>query len=121
MSGYRITDREVLLRKRQLRAEIARSRHATRATLAALSGERRRLTSWRTYVRRFPVATLGTAFGVGMWLAAARPGGKLRRNLASTAFRWGFSAVQSGVLNDLTSLWTAYQSRGAGPDADRDT
>jgi hypothetical protein len=108
MSGYRITDREILLRKRKLRAEIARSRHATRTTLATLSGERRRLTSWRTYVRRFPVATLGASFGVGMWLAAARPGGKLPRSLASTAFRWGFAAVQSGVLSE-------------GPGADMDT
>ncbi len=112
MPQHRLVDAEILLQKRQLRAEIARTRQTTRATLASLGHERRRLTSWRTYVRRFPTAALGVSFGVGLWLAAARPGRNISRSVASNLIQWGVASARARVLGDLLSVWANYRSSG---------
>jgi hypothetical protein len=64
MTRHRVANAAILLRKRELRAEIARTRHDATVALAALQDERRRLTSWKTYVRRYPWAMLGVSFGM---------------------------------------------------------
>jgi len=111
MSAQRVVDAEILLRKRQLRAEIARTRETTRATLSTLAEEKRRLTSWRTYVRRFPSAALAASFGAGLWLAAARPGRRLPRTLAAGLMQWGIGSARSRVWSDLRAIWEASQPR----------
>lgn len=115
MAVRRVVDADVLFRKRQLRAEIARTRTSTRATLAALKHEQRRLTSWKTYVRRFPIASLGTVFGVGLWLAAMRPGRQISRSVATNLIQWGVASARSRILGDLLDVWTNFRSSGDGP------
>ena len=112
----RIVDAETLLRKRQLRAEIARSREATRATLASLGQEKRRLTSWRTYVQRFPSAALAVSFAAGLALAAARPGRRLPKVVAASLMQWGVASARSGLWRELLSLWEAGRGPQDGPD-----
>jgi hypothetical protein len=107
MTIHRVANAEILVRKRQLRADIARTRHDTSVTIAALRDERRRLTSWRTYVRRYPWAALGASFGVGLWIAAARPGRRLPRSLAASMIQWSIGAARSGLLRELSGFWNA--------------
>lgn len=114
MPVRRVVDADVLLRKRQLRAEIARTRTSTRATLAALKHEKSRLTSWKTYVRRFPIASLGTFFGIGMWLAAMRPGRQISRSVATNLIQWGVASARSRILGDLLDVWTNFISGNNG-------
>ncbi len=118
MSFHRIVENDVLLRKRQLRAEIARTRQQTMSTLADLGEERRRLASWQTYVRRFPVATLGTAFGVGLWLAAGRRGGGIPRSIAGSLMQWGVNTARGVVLQDLLNLWASARAGADNPSGD---
>ena len=114
MTKRKVVDAEILLSKRQLRAEIAGTRLRTSSTLVALVDQRRRFTSWRTYVRQFPLAALGVSFGVGLWIAAARPGRRLPRTLAAGLVQWGITAVRSGLLNEVRSVWEGSRS----PDRD---
>jgi hypothetical protein len=114
MPVRRVVDADVLLRKRQLRAEIARTRTSTRATLAALKQEKSRLTSWKTYVRRFPIASLGTFFGIGLWLAAMRPGRQISRSVATNLIQWGVASARSRILGDLLDVWTNFISGNNG-------
>jgi len=116
MTAHRFVNAEIQSEKRQLRAEIARTRSQAAATLAALRDERRRLTSWRTYVERFPTAALGASFGVGLWLAGARPGRRLPGMFAASLLRWGVTVARSGILNDLKAVWDASRA-----SADSDT
>ena len=108
-------DAEVLFRKRRLRSEIARSRQNTQVVLAALGKERRRLTSWKTYVQRFPWAALGISFGTGLWLASARPGRRMPRALAAQLIQMGITSARRRVLSDLTSIWAGSQANRNGP------
>jgi len=111
VTRQRIANAEILLRKRQLRADIARTRHDTTVALLALKDERRRLTSWKTYVRRYPWAALGVSFGVGLWIAAARPGRRVPRALAASLIQWSMGAARSGLLRELNAFWNAAWSR----------
>ncbi|HEY2841288.1 MAG TPA: hypothetical protein VGJ26_19180 [Pirellulales bacterium] len=119
MANYRVIDVETQRAKRQLRAEIALSRAAISDELVALRDERRRLTSWRTYVVRFPTATLATAFAVGLMIAGARPGRKVPRMVASGLLRWGANAVKAGLLTELLNIWNHSQS-GAGGSSENE-
>ncbi|HEY4310387.1 MAG TPA: hypothetical protein VGN12_13125 [Pirellulales bacterium] len=107
MVSRRVIDAEIASRKRQLRAEIAQSRAATRATISDLEQQRRRLTSWRTYVQQFPVAALGVSFGVGILLTAVRPGRRLPRTIATSLINWGLTSVRRGALNELLGVWSS--------------
>ena len=115
MATYRVIDVETLQAKRQLRAEIALSRAAITDQLVELREQRRRLTSWRTYVVRFPVATLASAFAVGLLIAGARPGRRVPRMVASGMLRWGVSAVKAGLLTELLNIWTRSQNGPGAP------
>jgi len=114
MPRQRVVNRELLLRKRQLRAEIAQTRDSTRATLAGLKHEQRRLTSWQTYVRRFPVAALGIAFGAGLWISAGGRGRGIPRSIANSLVQWGMATAKGVILQDLLDIWT--RSRASSYD-----
>jgi hypothetical protein len=116
MAAHRVVDADILRRKRQLRAEIARTREATQATLGALADEKRRLTSWKTYVRRFPWVAMVVSFAAGLWVSGARRKTKLPRTLAAGLIQWGIASARSGVWTDLLAIWTASRPRPDDPD-----
>jgi hypothetical protein len=119
VTNYRVIDVERERAKRQLRAEIALSRVAVIDQWTDLKEQRRRLTSWRTYVGRFPTATLAAAFAVGLLIAGARPGRKIPRMVASGMLRWGMNAVKAGLLTEVINLWQSSRANG-GTDAGAD-
>ncbi len=116
MANYRIVDADTQRTKRQLRAEIALSRASIADQLVELRDQRRRLTSWRTYVGRFPTATLAAAFAVGLLIAGARPGRKVPRLVASGMLRWGMNAVKAGLLSEVINLWNRSQATAGSDD-----
>lgn len=119
MARYRVIDVETQQAKRQLRAEIALSRAAITDQLVELKEQRRRLTSWKTYVGRFPVATLASAFAVGLFIAAARPGRRVPKMVASSLLQWGVNSVKAGLLTELLNLWNRSQTgQGTSPDSE---
>jgi hypothetical protein len=113
MANYRVIDVETQQAKRQLRAEIALSRASIARQVVELKEQRRRLTSWRTYVERFPTATLASAFAVGLLIAGSRPERKIPRMVASGMLNWGVNAVKAGLLTELLNIWNRSQ---AAPD-----
>jgi len=120
MANYRVIHVETQQAKRQLRAEIALSRAAITDELAALQEQKRRLTSWKTYVGRFPVATLASAFAVGLMIAGARPGRRVPKLVANSLLQWGVNSVKAGLLTELLNLWTRTQA-GPGNPTDSDS
>lgn len=117
MTHDRVVDARVLVAKRQLRAEIARTRLRTTLSIARLRDERRRLSSWRTYVARFPQAALALSFGVGLLVALGRPARRVPRMLGASLVQWGLSATKTGLLRELTAIWNAGRPSPPGPDA----
>ena len=116
MAAQRIVDADILRRKRQLRAEIARTRETTQATLGALADEKRRLTSWKTYVRRFPWVAMVVSFAAGLWVTGARRKSKVPRTLAASLFQWGIASARSGVWTDMMAIWKDSRRRPDDPD-----
>jgi hypothetical protein len=107
----RIVDVELENRKRQLRAESARLRRRIDSDLAGVRGETSELVSWRTYVRRFPVASLAAAFGVGLILAAGFSPRRWSRWLGHKAVTAALAGIKAGVLAELLA-WN--ESRPGG-------
>ncbi|MBI2825489.1 MAG: hypothetical protein HYX69_12455 [Planctomycetia bacterium] len=117
MARERIVDPEILVAKRQLRAEIARTRLRTTLSIARLRDERRRLSSWRTYVARFPQAALALSFAAGLLVALGRPARRLPRMLGTGLAQWGLSVAKAGLLGELAALWNAGRPLPPGPEA----
>ncbi|MHC4403869.1 MAG: hypothetical protein ACYTG0_29785 [Planctomycetota bacterium] len=61
--------------KRQLRAEIARLRRRIDGRIRSVGREGRRLTSWQTYVRRYPAHAVAAAMGMGLAVSSGLRGG----------------------------------------------
>jgi|GEM_PF-1885581 len=117
MANHRIVDADALRARRLLRTEIALSREAIGDQIVELREQRRRLTSWRTYVGRFPIASLAASFAVGLFVAGARPERKAPRLIASSMFRWGMAAVKAGLLKEVIDIW-ARSGTTARPEQD---
>ncbi|MBN2217076.1 MAG: hypothetical protein JW719_06850 [Pirellulales bacterium] len=97
---------------RQLRLRMGRLRRRIDSRLRAAEDERRRLTSWRTYVARYTGGSLALAFGVGLALAAGLSGPRLLRWIALRSIRQGARGVGHGLVEEFCTLW-----RQAGSDA----
>ena len=105
MAARRSIDVEQEEAKRQLRAEAARLRRRIDRHLSGVSTEASRLTSWQTYVKRYPLATLSAAFGVGLAVSAGISRSNWKRWLAGKLFSTAVAGVKAGVLNDIIGAW----------------
>lgn len=100
---------EAALAKARLQTEIARQRLDADRHVRRLAAESRRLTSWRTYVERFPAAALATALGVGMLAGGGWKAANWRRRLARWLIATGAAKAQTVTFNDLAALWQAFR------------
>jgi hypothetical protein len=108
--GHRIVDIEHDATKRRLRAESARLRRRIDGRLARAHGEVSELVSWRTWVRRFPVAALAGAFGIGLIVSTGFSPRRWSRWLGRSALAAGLAALRSGVYAELLALWNESRS-----------
>ena len=88
-------------RRKQLCREIARSRRQIDRSLGCSAAEMRRLVSWRTYVRRYPAASIATAAGVAFAATTAIRGGRLGRGFARMATALAIRMVGRKVWRSL--------------------
>lgn len=115
----RVIDAEVLEAKRQLRVRTARLRRRIDRRLAILRHEPARLTSWQTYVRRFPLGALAAALGLGLMASAGRSPRRAPRWLGTTLLSLATSAVRKGVWRDVMKLWESVQASRAQAGSDK--
>jgi hypothetical protein len=97
--GAWMNDDELIRRKRHARLRIGRSRRRIDRRLRTTRETARQLTSWRSYVARYPAWALTTVLGLGF---AAATGGKPRR-LSS---RMGLLLVRRILATFRRQLWT---------------
>ena len=116
MPPTRVVDPTVQQAKRRLRSDIARSRRQIDGAVGRLAGERQRLTSWQTYVRRFPLAALGLSLGAGITLSAAGSRRRLWRLFGPSLTNWALGTVRAGLWNDVVSLWDRPPTDARRPD-----
>lgn len=90
---------ELLRRRRQVRLRIGRSRRRIDRRLSATRDAARQLTSWRSYVARYPAWALSAVLGLGF---AASTGGKPRR----MSRRLGLLLLRRIRATFLRELWT---------------
>lgn len=106
MSDDRSISRATYEEKRRLRAEIARQRRQIDASRRNVQHEAGELVSWRTYVRRYPLAALGVAAGLGAVMAVGFPG-KVAGSLAGRyLLRAGLGMASAKVWDELYTIWT---------------
>jgi hypothetical protein len=110
--GQRIVDIEHEAAKRRLRSESARLRRRIDTGLANVRGETKKLVSWSTWVRRFPVASLAAAFGVGLVLSAGLSPRRWSRWLGRHTVAAALAALRTGAYSELLALWN--ESRPGG-------
>ena len=106
MLHARISDDELLRRKRELRLRIGRSRRRIDGRLRATEDRARQLLSWRTYVVRYPAGALAAALGAGMAASAGLKPGRVSRwlGLSLVARRW--AEFEQHLWADLRQIWT---------------
>jgi hypothetical protein len=105
MTPRRSIDVEHEEAKRRLRAEAARLRRRIDRHLTGVSSETARLMSWQTYVKRYPLATLSAAFGVGLAVSAGISRSNWKRWLAGKLFSTAVAGVKAGMLSDIIGAW----------------
>ena len=101
----RIVDTRQERTTRDLRLRIGRLRRRIDARIRAAENETRRLTSWRTYVKNYPVSAILGALGVGLALSAGLSARRLSTPDASTA--------KNSTAKDSTARNNAASSNGA--------
>lgn len=99
------TTSDILRHKRMLRAEIARSRRRIDVAVRGVRREAGRLSSWQTYVRRFPGGAIGVAFGVGLLLSAGLRPTRVVRWLGAGIVRRATRRSASQLMAELASIW----------------
>jgi hypothetical protein len=100
--------------ERQLRQRIGRLRRRIGNRLRSSALAARRLTNWRTYVKRYPAAAIAAALGAGLALS----GGLSRRRrlpqrLGARLMRHAGQAVVRLLKQELARLWADSTPRGA--------
>ena len=101
--------------KRELRLGIGRLRRRIDGRIRSAGREGRRLLSWRTYVRRYPVQGVLTALGLGLAASGGLGGGWSRflgRRLAARAVRRALGRM----WREVEEIWAA--SKPAGENAE---
>lgn len=102
--------------KRALRAEAARLRRRIDRDLTGVSHEAGRLLSWQTYVKRYPLATLGGAFAVGLGVSAAISRSNWKRWVAGKLFSAAVAGIKAGVLTEVLAAWQRSQNGSPEPE-----
>ena len=92
-------------RKQALRTEIARGRRRIDRRVFAARKETSQLTSWKTYVRRYPAGAVVVALGLGVALSRGLPVGQLSRQLGRGLSVWAARTVGSRVWSELLAVW----------------
>ena len=116
MAARRFIDVEHEEEKRKLRAEAARLRRRIDRDLAGASYETKRLLSWQTYVKRYPLPTLAGAFGIGLTVSAVISRSNWKRWLAGKLFSAAVAGVKAGVLTEVLAAWQ--HSRNGAPEGE---
>jgi hypothetical protein len=114
----RSVDAEIERRKRRLRVRIGRLRRRLDGRARATRRQFARLTSWRTYARRYPGHALLVALGLGISLSAGLGGGRWLRLLGIKLIsRVGQNAGQK-VWEEFLRIWQESASEGKGKGGD---
>jgi hypothetical protein len=101
----RITEDELLRRKRELRLQIGRSRRRIDNRLHATQNSTRQLLSWRTYVVRYPVWSLTAALGAGMVASTALNPTRISRWLGKSLMSNALGGFQQQLWAELHRIW----------------
>lgn len=100
--------------RRALRLEIGRLRRRIDRRVRSLEREGLRLTSWRTYVERYPAYAVAAAFGIG--LAASAASGGWARLLGLRLTHRALDKAACGVWEELKGMWA--ESQPGPPNGD---
>jgi hypothetical protein len=100
------TNDAILRRKRALHLRIGRSRRRIDARFRATKDEVRQLTSWQTYVVRYPGWALAAALGVGMTAANILRPGRIASWLGHSLVHQAFGGFHQQLWNELQRVWT---------------
>jgi hypothetical protein len=106
-SHKRIVDVDLDASMRRLRAESGRLRRRIDARTYQLRGEIVDLVSWQTYVRRYPVASLTAAFGIGLAASAGLSWRSWAHRLARRAISAAMAGIRTGILSEWLAIWNA--------------
>jgi hypothetical protein len=97
---------DILRRKRELHARIARSRRRIDRRLRASKDRARELLSWRTYVVRHPGWALAAALGAGITASSLFQPKRMTRWLGGTLLRQAFAGLGQQISSELRRSWT---------------
>lgn len=106
----KIARRDVEKRKQALRADIARSRRRINHGLFALKEEKNQLTSWKTYVRRYPTGAAAGAFVVGLALSRGVPIKLFTNTFAKGLSVWALRMVKQRAMHELIGFFQNSQN-----------
>lgn len=101
----RISNDELLRRKRELHLRIGRSRRRIDNRIRATRRRAEQLTSWRTYVVRYPAWSLAAALGVGLTVSAGLKPSRITRWLGLSLVRHAMGGFQQRVWVELRRFW----------------
>ena len=115
----RTVDPDTQRAKRELRLRIGRLRRRLDRRVRAAQRETGRLTSWKTYVRRWPGHAVLAALGLGMSASATLGGGRWARLLGMRLVRRVGDQAGNRVWDELRGVWQESaprrdRSRGEG-------
>jgi len=120
----RVVDPQFERQKRDLRRRIARSRQRIERRLYRLRGEGRRLTSWRTWVGRYPASAMVGAMGLGLALSAGLGHRRLAGWIGRRLLRRAGRRLEKILWRELAALWERSTPSGtdsAAPAGERDS
>ena len=115
-------DQQYEAEKRQLRVAIARSRRRIDRRMRNSSKATRRLTSWKTYVERWPALALAAGLGFG-WVLAVGLRPRFLLGLFGARMMRDMSTKTTDLLaNELKSFWsnTVSQRKAKEPQGGAD-
>jgi len=104
--------------KRLLRRKIARLRRRIDGRVHGLESQKRRLTSWKTYVGRYPGYAVLAALGFGLTVSAGLGRGGWTRMLGLQLTRRAARHIVQGVFAELGAIWSEAAPRQAPDDSD---
>jgi hypothetical protein len=104
--------------KRRLRLRIARLRRRIDGRVHRLDRQRRRLTSWKTYVRRYPAASLLIAVGLGLTASVGLGRGRWMRMLGLQLVRRAGRSMLDALAAEWSAVWTDAAPNHQPADAD---
>lgn len=111
MAGQPVDPKSVEQRKQALRAEIARLRRRIDRQIYAVRDEKAQLTSWKTYVRRYPAWAAAGAFVVGLALSRGLPIRRFSQVFAGGLGTWAAKAARKRVIEEIVAVWNASQEQ----------